>query len=108
MTQDQIDVIKTAVVDMIGLSKDIGVLSAGPDDRLSERIQKERLNEQYMKLSAYLNSLRKTPLAPYQRDTIKANAWRDTRSGGYYDANEIISATERAHGIGEPPCEQPS
>lgn len=44
--------------------------------------------------------LEKKPLALYQRDTIKANAWKETRDGGYWDANEIISATERAHQIG--------
>ena len=40
------------------------------------------------------------PLALYQRDTIKANAWRETRDGGYWDTGAIIDATERAHGIG--------
>jgi hypothetical protein len=41
----------------------------------------------------------RVPLAMYQRNTIKANAWRETMVGGYYDANAIIDATERAHGI---------
>lgn len=39
------------------------------------------------------------PLALYQRDTIKANAWRETATGGYWDVNDIIDATEAAHGI---------
>lgn len=39
------------------------------------------------------------PLLPYQRDTIKTNAWRDTPFQGYYDANAIIDAVEQAHGI---------
>lgn len=41
----------------------------------------------------------RVPLALYQRDTIKANAWRETMTGGYYDANAIIDDTEAAHGI---------
>lgn len=41
----------------------------------------------------------RAPLALYQRDTIKANAWRETVEGGYYDVNAIIDDTEAAHGI---------
>lgn len=41
----------------------------------------------------------RVPLALYQRDTIKANAWRETVEGGYYDVNAIIDDTEAAHGI---------
>jgi hypothetical protein len=36
-------------------------------------------------------------LAPYQRDSIKANAWRETPLHGYFDADAIIDAVESAH-----------
>lgn len=77
---------------------DVGVRSAEVASANAEGSLRAKLRE----LS------QKNPLALYERDTIKANAWRETRDGGYWDVNEIISATERAHGIGEPPCEQPS
>lgn len=108
MTQDQIDEVKRQVVGMICSSKELGATSTRRDCQALERLQDEKLNELFKAFSTYMGGLRKSPLALYQRDTIKANAWKDTRDGGYYDANEIISATERAHGIGEPPCEQPS
>lgn len=39
-------------------------------------------------------------LALHQRDSIKANAWRETPLHGYFDADAIIDAVEAAHGIG--------
>lgn len=43
---------------------------------------------------------RAVTLALHQRDSIKANAWRETPLHGYFDADEIIDAVEAAHGIG--------
>lgn len=41
------------------------------------------------------------PLAPYQRDSIRANAWRETPLHGYFDAEAIIDAVESAHGVAD-------
>lgn len=40
-------------------------------------------------------------LAPYQRDSIRANAWRETPMHGYFDADAIIDAVESAHGVAD-------
>lgn len=56
-----------------------------------------RLHARVQELEA--SQAQRAPLALYQRDTIKANAWRETMTGGYWDANAIIDGTEAAHGI---------
>ena len=51
-------------------------------------------------LCAYAQAqARAVTLALHQRDSIKANAWRETPLHGYFDADEIIDAVEAAHGI---------
>lgn len=80
-------------------------------ERLNVGVHSQAIAEEYSAAARELRRLharvqeleaaqaQRAPLAMYQRDTIKANAWRETVEGGYYDVNAIIDDTEAAHGI---------
>lgn len=81
-------------------------LSADELRRLHARVQELEAENAHLKDAAWIaidaleaSHAQRVPLALYQRDTIKANAWHETRDAGYWDVDAIIDGTERAHGI---------